>query len=64
MTDPETWSDFARLRHDLQNKVHVLLGFLELLEMEGLPASMKEDVGEVTRAAKDVAALVEELPTG
>jgi signal transduction histidine kinase len=62
VTDPETGSDFARLRHDLQNKVHVLLGFLELLEMEDLPASMKEDVGEVTRAAKDVAALVEELP--
>ncbi len=63
MSQSEPRPDLARLRHDLQNRVHILLGYLELLEMEDLPASVKDDMGEVICAAKDIAALVEEFPT-
>lgn len=65
--DKEYAARLARLRHDLLNPIHTILGFLELLEADlvGRPNPMQSTCIENLRlAAKRLEGIVSSLPGG
>lgn len=50
-----------RIKHDLNNKIQIIQGYLELLEDERLSADAKKFIEKSMRAVKDSRKLLDKL---
>ena len=51
----------ARMSHELRTPLNSIIGFSQLLELEGLPPRQREDIGHILRAGKHLLGLVDEV---
>ena len=58
----EAKSDFlSRMSHELRTPLNSVLGFAQLLEMDGLPPQQDEAVGHILRAGRHLLNLIDEV---
>jgi PAS domain S-box-containing protein len=58
----EAKSDFlSRMSHELRTPLNSVLGFAQLLEMDGLPPQQEEAVGHILRAGRHLLNLIDEV---
>jgi signal transduction histidine kinase/ActR/RegA family two-component response regulator len=51
----------ARMSHELRTPLNSIIGFSQVLELEGLPPRQSEDIGHILRAGNHLLALVNEV---